>query len=96
MWQPGWACAGWQSRTHVCSRLPGPRSGFLPCRRRPAARFQLLVGGTSVSLTGLPWCGKTHLVNEAVELMRHAGLSVAVCASTGVAATLVGGTTVHS
>jgi len=58
--------------------------------------FQLLVGGTSIFLTGPPGCGKTHLVNEAVELMRDAGLSVAVCAITGVAATLVGGTTVHS
>jgi len=57
---------------------------------------QLLVGGTSVFLTGPPGCGKTHLVNEAVELMRDAGLAVAACASTGVAATLVGGTTVHS
>jgi len=58
--------------------------------------FQLLVGGTSVFFTGPPGCGKTHLVDEAVELMRDAGLFVTVCASTGVAASLVGGTTVHS
>jgi len=57
---------------------------------------QLLVGGIRVFLTGPPGCAKSHLVNEAVELMRDAGLSVAACASTGVTATLVSGTTVHS
>lgn len=57
---------------------------------------ELLVAGTNVFLTGPPGCGKTHLVNNAVQLMRDTGLVVSACASTGVAATLVGGTTVHS
>lgn len=57
---------------------------------------RLLVAGTNVVLTGPPGCGKTHMINNAVQLMRDKGLVVSACASTGVAATLVGGTTVHS
>jgi len=41
-------------------------------------------------------CGKTHLVNQVVAALRDAGLAVTACGSSGVAAALVGGTTVHS
>lgn len=89
------ATTGRAERLSVAVR---PAHVVLPCRVGSDLRrvCQLVVGGTSVFLTGPPGCGKTFLVNEAVELMREAGLAVAVCASTGVAATLVGGTTVHS
>ena len=57
---------------------------------------RLLVGNESVFLTGPPGCGKTHLVNEVVSTLRAVGLTVSVCGSSGVAAALVGGTTVHA
>jgi len=57
---------------------------------------RLLVGNESVFLTGPPGCGKTHLVNEVVSTLRSVGLMVSVCGSSGVAAALVGGTTVHA
>lgn len=57
---------------------------------------RLLSAQQSVFLTGPPGCGKTHLVNQAVTAMRDAGLAVAACGSSGVAAALVKGTTVHS
>lgn len=62
----------------------------------PRRVFHLVSGGSNVFLTGPLGCGKTFLVNQAVVLMRDAGLAVSVRPSTGVAATLVGGTTVLS
>jgi len=47
-------------------------------------------------LTGPPGCRKTHLVNEFVSTLRSVGLTVSVCGSSGAAAALVGGTTVHA
>jgi len=58
--------------------------------------FHLLVGGTSVFLTGPPGCGKTYMTNEVINALRDCGHSVAACGSTGVAAALVEGITVHS
>jgi len=57
---------------------------------------RLLVGNESVFLTGPPGCGKTHLVKEVVSTLRAVGLKLSVCGSSGVAAALVGGTTVHA
>lgn len=45
-------------------------------------------------LTGPPGCGKTYVVLEVKTAMLHVGLPV--CGSSGVAAALVGGVTVHS
>jgi len=75
-----------------------PARVVLPSRATGDVRrvFQLLAGGRNVFLTGPPGCRKTHLFNNAVDKLRDAGLVVAACASTGVAASLVGGTTVHS
>ncbi|RJQ43308.1 MAG: AAA family ATPase [Gaiellales bacterium] len=52
--------------------------------------------GASVFLTGEPGSGKSHTVGRYVEYLRSAGVSPAVTASTGIAATHIGGTTVHS
>ena len=57
---------------------------------------RLLAEQTSVFLTGPPGCGKTHFINDTVKALRAAGASVSVCGSTGVAAALVRGVTVHS
>jgi ATP-dependent exoDNAse (exonuclease V) alpha subunit len=54
------------------------------------------MGGSSVFLTGAPGAGKSYLVNEYVQRSTKHGRRTAVTASTGIAATHIGGTTVHS
>ncbi|MCA9327443.1 AAA family ATPase, partial [Candidatus Saccharibacteria bacterium] len=63
---------------------------------RQAQALQLMMSGRSVFLTGAPGAGKTYILNEFVRLARRRGKNVAVTASTGIAATHVGGTTIHS
>lgn len=52
--------------------------------------------GANVFLTGEPGSGKTHLVNEYVAYLREHEIAAAVTASTGIAATHIGGFTIHS
>ncbi len=52
--------------------------------------------GKNVFLTGEPGSGKTHTAREYVSFLRTRGTDVAVTASTGIAATHMGGMTIHS
>ncbi len=52
--------------------------------------------GANVFLTGEPGAGKTYVLNQYIAWLEAAGLSVAVTASTGIAATHIGGMTIHS
>ncbi|HUZ93219.1 MAG TPA: PIF1 family DEAD/DEAH box helicase [Candidatus Paceibacterota bacterium] len=52
--------------------------------------------GANVFLTGQPGSGKTHTVNRYVAWLRERGIEAAVTASTGIAATHIGGFTIHS
>ncbi len=54
------------------------------------------MGGASVFLTGAPGAGKTYVLNQFVKRAERAGKRLAVTASTGIAASHIGGTTVHS
>ncbi len=56
----------------------------------------ILKTGASVFLTGEPGSGKTHTVNRYLAYLRSCGIEPAVTASTGIAATHVGGMTIHS
>lgn len=56
----------------------------------------ILKTGLNVFLTGEPGSGKTHTINRYVEWLRERGVPPAVTASTGIAATHIGGYTVHS
>ena len=47
-------------------------------------------------LTGEPGAGKTYVINQYIGWLEAAGLKVAVTASTGIAATHIGGMTIHS
>ncbi|PIR87001.1 MAG: AAA family ATPase [Candidatus Harrisonbacteria bacterium CG10_big_fil_rev_8_21_14_0_10_49_15] len=58
--------------------------------------LDLLKTGASVFLTGEPGSGKTHTVNEYVAYLRSCGVEPAITASTGIAATHIGGRTIHS
>lgn len=50
----------------------------------------------SVFLTGPPGAGKTYVLNEFIRRAQRQNRTVAVTASTGIAATHIGGTTIHS
>jgi len=56
----------------------------------------VLKTGANVFLTGEPGSGKTYLINQYVAYLRVAGIEPAITASTGIAATHIGGTTIHS
>ena len=56
----------------------------------------ILKTGANVFLTGEPGSGKTHTVNEFVNWLRASGIEPSVTAATGIAATHVGGMTLHS
>lgn len=56
----------------------------------------ILKTGAHVFLTGEPGSGKTHTVNQYVTYLRSCGVEPAITASTGIAATHIGGFTIHS
>lgn len=58
--------------------------------------LEILKTGANVFLTGEPGSGKTHTINEYVKYLRDNGIQPAVTASTGIAATHIGGITIHS
>ena len=58
--------------------------------------FLILKTGANVFLTGEPGSGKTHLINRYINSVRSCGVSPSVTASTGIAATHIGGNTIHS
>lgn len=58
--------------------------------------LSILKLGVNVFLTGEPGSGKTHAINRYIKWLRERGVEPAVTASTGIAATHVGGMTIHS
>lgn len=56
----------------------------------------ILKTGANVFLTGEPGSGKTHLVSEYISYLRSCRIESAITASTGIAATHIGGMTIHS
>lgn len=63
---------------------------------KQAQALTVLLSGESVFLTGAPGAGKTYVLNEFIKRARRKGKDVAVTASTGIAATHIGGSTIHS
>ena len=63
-------------------------------RQRQA--LAVMLSGASVFLTGAPGAGKTYILNEFIRRAERQGKRVAVTASTGIAATHIGGATIHS
>jgi len=61
-----------------------------------ANALEILKTGANVFLTGEPGSGKTHLINCYIRYLKEHGVEPAVTASTGIAATHVGGQTIHS
>lgn len=58
--------------------------------------WKILLAGHNVLLTGPAGSGKTFLLNKYIVHLKKEGIGVAVTASTGIAATHIGGRTIHS
>ena len=61
-----------------------------------AQALQVMKRGDSVFLTGPAGSGKTYVLNQLIQDLKRRKRQVAVTASTGIAATHIGGTTIHS
>lgn len=58
--------------------------------------LNILKSGKNVFLTGSAGTGKTYLLNQYIKLLRQHQVPLAITASTGIAATHIGGQTIHS
>jgi hypothetical protein len=58
--------------------------------------LEILKTGGNVFLTGEPGSGKTYVINKYIAWLEACKVKVAVTASTGIAATHIGGMTIHS
>jgi len=58
--------------------------------------LEIMKSGVNVFLTGQPGSGKTYVVNQYVAYLRSHGIEPAITASTGIAATHIGGLTIHA
>ena len=58
--------------------------------------LEIMLAGESVFLTGPAGAGKTYILNQFIRLSKHEGKHVSVTATTGLAASHLGGTTIHS
>ncbi len=58
--------------------------------------LEVLLSGESAFVTGPAGTGKTYLLNQFVRLAKYDGKHVSVTATTGLAATHLGGTTIHA
>lgn len=58
--------------------------------------LKILKAGKNVYLTGAAGSGKTYALNEYISYLKNRGVSVGITASTGIAATHIGGVTIHS
>lgn len=61
-----------------------------------ALALEIMLEGKSVLLTGPAGSGKTFVLNEFIRLAKRDGKSVAVTATTGLAASHLGGSTIHA
>jgi len=58
--------------------------------------LKILQTGNNVFLTGSAGTGKTYIINEYVKYLKERGIEPAIVAPTGIAASHIGGKTIHS
>ena len=58
--------------------------------------LEIMLLGESVLLTGPAGAGKTFVLNRFIKLAKASGKHISVTATTGLAATHLGGTTIHA
>lgn len=78
-----------------CSWL-GADSCYNAVTMNQSRALDVLKTGANVFLTGEPGAGKTYVINQYIAWLEACGVKVAVTASTGIAATHIGGMTIHS
>jgi len=61
-----------------------------------ALALEIMLSGESVLFTGPAGAGKKYVLNQFIKLAKHDGKHVSVTATTGLAATHLGGTTIHA
>ena len=61
-----------------------------------AEALAILKTGVNVFLTGEPGAGKSYTIRQYVNYLRSRAIDPAITASTGIAATHIGGMTLHS
>jgi ATP-dependent DNA helicase PIF1 len=61
-----------------------------------AQAIEIMLSGANVFLTGPPGAGKTYVLNQFIEAADADDKSIAITASTGMAASHIGGVTIHS
>lgn len=61
-----------------------------------AQALNILKTGANIFLTGEPGAGKTYVLNAYLDYLSRCGVAAAVTASTGIAATHIGGLTIHA
>lgn len=66
------------------------------CTMQQKTALDILKSGRNVYLTGAAGAGKTHVLNEYITYLRKHDIGVGITASTGIAATHLGGMTIHS
>lgn len=71
------------------------RSGTIE-RVNQGLALEILLNGESVLLTGPAGTGKTFVLNQFIRLSKHEGKHVSITATTGLAATHLGGSTIHA
>lgn len=60
------------------------------------AALSIMKQGHNVFLSGAPGAGKTYVLNQYISYLNDHGIELAVTAPTGIAASHIGGTTIHS
>ncbi len=63
---------------------------------KQALALEIMGSGVSVFLTGPAGSGKTYVLQQYIRLARHQGKTVAITAPTGLAASHLGGSTIHA
>lgn len=63
---------------------------------RQKQALELLKTGRNIFVTGAAGSGKTYLINSYIDFLRKHDVDVGITASTGIAATHMGGVTIHS
>ena len=72
------------------------RLGYTSVSMTQAEALAILKTGVNVFLTGEPGAGKSYTIRQYVNFLRSTGIDPAITASTGIAATHIGGMTLHS
>ena len=73
-----------------------PNKDILNKNMQQEQALKVLQSGANVFLTGEPGAGKTHTIEQYIRWLKEEGAYIAITASTGIAASHIGGRTIHS